>query len=290
MVAEWFPYNAFGKSQRVRKTQLEMISMITLETARNIVGATAYGNDGEKIGTVGQVFLDDASGQPEWVTINTGLFGMSESFVPLDNARAEGDRLEIGYPKDLVKDAPRIDAEQHLSEEEEETLYRHYGLGTAHGTTGHGEEGTAGYEEPARPPGAVGQDTSGPTTDDAMTRSEEQLRAGKERRETGRARLRKYVVTEEEQVTVPVSREEVRVEREPITEANRDAATSGPAISEEEHEVTLHEERPVVEKEATPVERVRLGTEEVTEQETVSGEVRKERIEADVPEHGEHRG
>lgn len=264
--------------------------MITLETARSMVGATAYGSDGEKVGTVGQVFLDDASGQPEWVTINTGLFGMSESFVPLANARAEGDRLEIGYPKDLVKDAPRIDAEHHLSAEEEETLYRHYGLGMAQGTTRHGEEGIAGYGESARPPGAVGHDTSGPTTDDAMTRSEEHLRAGTERRETGRARLRKYVVTEEEQVTVPVSREEVRVEREPITEANRDAATSGPAISEEEHEVTLHEERPVVEKEVTPVERVRLDTEEVTEQETVYGEVRKERIEADIPDRGEHRG
>ena len=115
-----------------------------------------------------------------------------------------------------------------------------------------------------------------------MTRSEEQLRVGTETREAGRARLRKHVVTEHQNVTVPVSREEVTVEREPITDANRGAARSGPAISEEEHEVTLRAERPVVEKEAVPVERVRLGTETRTEHETVGGEVRKEQIEVDT--------
>jgi uncharacterized protein (TIGR02271 family) len=120
--------------------------------------------------------------------------------------------------------------------------------------------------------------------DTAMTRSEEQLRVGTETRETGRARLRKHVVTEQQNVTVPVSREEVTVEREPITDANRGGRRSGPAISEEEHEVTLRAERPVVEKEAVPVERVRLGTETRTEHETVGGEVRKEQIEVDTDE------
>ena len=85
-----------------------------------------------------------------------------------------------------------------------------------------------------------------------MTRSEEQLRVGTETREAGRARLRKHVVTEQQKVTVPVSREEVRVEREPITDANRGDAYDGPAISEEEHEVTLRAERPVVDNEAVP--------------------------------------
>ena len=123
-----------------------------------------------------------------------------------------------------------------------------------------------------------GRDTSGPTTDEAMTRSEERLHVGTENVQTGRARLRKYVVTETVTTSVPVSHEEVRLEREPITEANRDAALSGPAISEEEHEVTLHAERPVVAKEAVPVGRVRLGTETVTEEQQVSEQVRKEQI------------
>jgi stress response protein YsnF len=86
-----------------------------------------------------------------------------------------------------------------------------------------------------------------------------------------------------------VSREEVRVEREPITDANRDEAMSGGDITEEEHEVVLHEERPVVEKEAVPVERVRIGTETVTSQEQVSGDVRKEQIEMDVDEPARER-
>ena len=114
-----------------------------------------------------------------------------------------------------------------------------------------------------------------------MTRSEEQLRVGTETHEAGRARLRKHVVTEHQQVTVPVTREEVTLEREPITDANRGDAYDGPAISEEEHEVTLHAERPVVDTEAVAVERVRLGKETVTDQETVGGEVRKEEIELD---------
>jgi uncharacterized protein (TIGR02271 family) len=122
-----------------------------------------------------------------------------------------------------------------------------------------------------------------------MTRSEEQLRVGTETREAGRARLRKHVVTEHQQVTVPVSHEEVTLEREPITDANHGDAYDGPAISEEEHEVTLHAQRPVVGTEAVAVERVKLGTETVTEQETVGGQVRKEQIEFDDTENSTNR-
>jgi len=126
-----------------------------------------------------------------------------------------------------------------------------------------------------------GHDTFGPTTDQAMTRSEEQLKVGAEQVETGRARLRKHVVTEQQTVTVPVSREEVRVEREPITDANRDQAVAGPDISEEEHELVLTEERPVVRKETVPVERVKLAKESVTKDHQVSEQVRKEQIETE---------
>ena len=113
------------------------------------------------------------------------------------------------------------------------------------------------------------------------------MHVGVERRATGRARLRKYVVTEEVQQTVPVRHEEVRVEREPITDANRDAAMSGADISEAEHEVTLHEERPVAQTETVPVERVRLSTEERADEETVRGQVRKERLETDLSDESD---
>ena len=131
--------------------------------------------------------------------------------------------------------------------------------------------------------GPLGDDVSGPETDEAMTRSEEELRVGTRPREAGRARLRKYIVSEPVQETVSTQREEVRLEREPITEANVDQATAGPELSEEEHEVTLHREEPVVEKRTVPRERVRLDRDVVSEQQTVSDDVRKEVIESDVP-------
>jgi uncharacterized protein (TIGR02271 family) len=167
-----------------------------------------------------------------------------------------------------------VASDGHISPEEEQELYRYYGLGYEPGWQ-------SGDETVNRTEGVVGHDTSGPTTDTAMTRSEEELRVGTQTQEAGRARLRKYVTTETQTETVPVTKERAVVEREPITDANVDAAVDGPAISEEEHEVVLHEEVPVAEKAVTPVERVRLDKEQVTEQEKVSAEVRKEQVEVD---------
>ena len=247
--------------------------MISNDQIAQITGTTVHSVDGEKIGKAGQVYLDDSTGQPSWVTVNTGMFGTSESFIPLKDATIDGDTLTVPYAKDKVKDAPRVAVDGHLEPSEEDSLYSYYDMaGTGQVDTGR----TAGFEQDA--PGTVGHDTSGPTTDRARTRSEEQLNVDKEKVETGRARLRKHVVTEQQTVTVPVTREEVRLEREPITDANRDAANDGPAISEEEHEVVLTEERVVVSKETVPVERVRLDKETVTEQKTVTEDVRKEQI------------
>ena len=169
-----------------------------------------------------------------------------------------------------------MDADGELSQEDEADLYAYYGLNYSEHSSDSGLP-HPGIPESGRPQG--GYDTSGPTTDDAMTRSEEELRVGTTQREKGRARLKKYVVTEQVQQTVPVQREEVRLEREPITDANVDRATAGPDISDEEHEVVLHEEEPVVEKRAVPKERVRLSKETVTEDAQVAEQVRKEQIE-----------
>jgi uncharacterized protein (TIGR02271 family) len=240
------------------------------------IGREAVDAQGDKIGKISQLFLDDHTGQPEWVTVNTGLFKSRSSFVPLRGATASGEALQLAFPKDRVKDAPQVDddGDGHLTPEEEAELYRYYGLGEAAETP---------TEAPAGD-GHQGRDTSGPTTDEAMTRSEEELRVGKTAHEAGRVRLRKHVVTEQVTQTVPISHEEVRVEREPITDSNVGAATDGPDISEEEHEVVVHEERPVIAKEVVPKERVRLGTETVTEEVPVSEQVRKEHIEQEGAE------
>lgn len=208
--------------------------------------------------------------------MKTGLFGTSASFVPLDRADDTGESLRVPYTKDEVKDAPRTNTGTELSEAEEQRLYEHYegAFNLLHGTT----DATSPADASPRVTQTEGHDTSGPTTDDAMTRSEEQLHVGTERVQTGRPRLRKHAVTEQETVAVPVSHEEVRLEREPITDANTDDAPDGPALSEEEHEVVLTEQRPVIEKETVPVERVRLGTNTVESTDTVRADVRKEEV------------
>jgi uncharacterized protein (TIGR02271 family) len=242
--------------------------MPDIDTIRTWQERTMVDRDGDRVGRIDAIYLDDQTGQPEWALVNTGLFGTKSSFVPLTQATQTGDDVRVPYDKQLIKDAPRIDPDQHLSEAEERQLWRHYGFDYDRTT----RRRATGRD-------TVGRDTSGPTTDEAMTRSEEELRVGTAQRERGRVRLRKYVTTEQVEQTVPVQRERVRVEREPITDANLDAATSGPEISEEEHEVILREEEPVVEKRVVPRERVRLDKDAMTDEERVTEEIRKEQIE-----------
>jgi uncharacterized protein (TIGR02271 family) len=242
--------------------------MSTLQKDRilQMRGETLYDSDGDKIGTVEEIYLDSDSGAPEWALVSTGLFGGKSTFVPVSDATETDGELRVPFDKATVKDAPKMEPNGQLSRTEEADLYRHYGRD--YGTTGRDDE-------------ATGRDTSGPTTDDAMTRSEEELKVGTTERESGRVRLRKHVVTDEVTKTVPVKREEVRLEREPITDSNVDDALDGPAISEEEHEVVLHEEEVVAEKRAVPKERVRLDKDVEVDERTVSEEVRREEIEVD---------
>lgn len=296
-------------------------------------GLTVYDSDGEKVGTVGRVYVDDDTGKPDWITVKTGMFGMKESFVPLAGARRVGSDLHVSHPKDRVKEAPRVDADAHLSVSEEEELYRHYGM--TRKTTGHagaggdarttsgtgtgamGAAGAAGAAGTARTTSAGQAKSSGTTAGmgttgagagrhrdmdtsstsrplagagaersaagaggrEEMIRSEEQLQVGTEEYESGRARLHKYVVTENVTRTVPVSHEEVRVVREPLQPGERATGVKGTSeLGEQDVEVTLHAERATVRKEAVPVERVRLETSKVTEQKEVSAELRKEKI------------
>ncbi len=296
-------------------------------------GLTVYDTAGEKIGNVGRVYVDDSTGRPDWITVKTGLFGMKESFVPLAGARRVGSDLHISHPKDRVKEAPRVDADAHLSVSEEEELYRHYGLtrntggklgdrsgaagtagapttsgtgtmgaagtgaaagagagagamgaaGTARGTDGVKASGTGKHRDAdtsstARPLVGAGAERSTSADLDGkeeLIRSEEQLRVSTEEYESGKARLHKYVVTENVTRTVPVSHEEVRVVREPLQPGDKAARSD---INEQDVEVTLHAERATMRKDTVPVERVRMETKKVTEQKEVSAELRKEQI------------
>lgn len=251
--------------------------MIQREQILESRGARMLNRDGDKIGSINDIYLDQDTGQPEWALVATGWFGAKGTFVPLAEAALEDSDIVVPYTSDQIKGAPNMEPNGELSQREETDLYNYYGLNYSESSSNSGlPEGATGTTGGER---AEGHDVSGPTTDDAMTRSEEELRVGTTQEERGRARLKKYVVTEQVQQTVPVQHEEVRIERGPVTDANAEPAMDGPDISEEEHEVVLHEERPVVEKRAVPKERVRLSKENVTDEVQISEDVRKEQIE-----------
>ena len=268
----------------------------------SVIGQTLYTEDGTKVGKIGQVYVDEVHDQPEWVTVNTGLFGMNESFVPLAEASATDGGLRVPYSKDTIKDAPNVGADGHLDEAEERELYEHYDVPyTTEGSTfadtsrlGGNPVGNAGdtdrqYRDAQSDTtyatdqsGKTGySDQAGQTAQDGMTRSEERLDVGTEQVQAGRARLRKWVETETQHVEVPVRTEKAQLVTEPITDANRGDAFDGPAITEDEHEIVLTTERPVVNVEAQPVERVRLDKTIEESTESVDQDVRKERIALD---------
>ncbi|MEU8394971.1 PRC and DUF2382 domain-containing protein [Nonomuraea sp. NPDC048892] len=292
---------------------------------RNLLDCHVVGSDGQSIGKVGQVYLNDRTGEPEWVTVRTGFFGMKQTFVPLANARRSGEEIRVPFDKEMIKGAPNIDVDGRLSLNEEADLYRYYGMhpsdiprqrpgetrtrepitgesaerraglagettgdmprGTSGemggGTSGEMSSGLTGGAMGAAMPGTTGRETSGGLRDERdidMIRSEERIHIGKESRESGRVHLHKYVDTEVVRETIPLSHEEVVIEREVI----REGETAGTfEIGEEDREMILHEERPVVGKETRPVERVHVHKQDVQHEETVEGQVRKERLEID---------
>ncbi len=314
--------------------------MATIEKDRilSFRGQDLRDNDGGKIGSIEEIYLDTQTGEPEWALVHTGLFGTKQTFVPIRDASEADGSLQVPFEKSQVKDAPKVDPDGQLSQKEEADLYRHYGMSYSEsdsdsglgeqrggadtsaigGATTTGDRRADWDDDTGRTDGessttgdtssrgltdmgddrssddvrgdtadsfdgapAVGDDVSGPETDNAMTRSEEELSVGTREREAGRARLRKYVVTEQVEQTVPVRREEIRLDREPITDANADAAMEGADLSEEEHEVVLHEEEVVAEKRVVPKERVRLDKDVQTEERTVSEDVSREEVEVE---------
>jgi uncharacterized protein (TIGR02271 family) len=246
----------------------------TEHSLRSWIGHDLIDEGGNKIGRIDDIYVDEQSGEPEWVAVTTGLFGSRVSFVPLRGLSSDGESLVSPWTKDHVKDAPHAEADGHLSEQEEAALYTHYGMSDVDS----GREVVTGQARFRGDTADTGRDTSGPNTDSAMTRSEEELEVGKTQREAGRVRLRKWIETDRQTVTVPVRKEKVQVVHEPITDANVGAAMDGPDLSSEEHEMVLNEEEVVVDKKVVPKERVRLDKETEVEQRQVTEDVRKERI------------
>jgi stress response protein YsnF len=289
--------------------------MLSEQELSAAIGSTAYGADGDKIGTVEHFFIDDRTGVPSWVAVSTGLFGTRHSVVPaLDATFADG-ALRVPVTRDAVRHAPEVGGASRLEPADEAVLRRHYGLdpappappvtppaappptppavpappvSPAPPTQRITPTSAPPQGSPLPPPPQPTTPAPAPGADSAMTRSEERLRVGTEQVAATRARLVKYVITEEVQITVPIRREEIRVEHVPL-----DAPDAGPGeslVADEQAgggsgapsglpaEIILHTERPVVTVEVVPTERVRLGTEVVQGQERISDQVQRERI------------
>ena len=235
------------------------------------VGTTALDADGGKLGTVEHFFVDDRTGTPTWVAVTTGLFGTRTSIVPVQSATLAEGRLVLPVTRESVRSAPDVGGSGHLGPDDEARLRRHYGLEVA------------GAGDPAR----TAEENAPPPDDGGMVRSEERLRVGTERVAAKRVRVVKHVVTEEVQITVPIRREEIRVEEVPL-EAPDDpgeslvpTAAGGSSGWDDGTEIVLHTERPVVTVAVVPTERVRLRTEVVEGQETVTRQVQREQIVVD---------
>jgi len=163
--------------------------MPDLETVLSWRGKTVVDRDGEKVGTLGDLYLDRETDQPAYAGINTGLFKRRESIIPLEGAREVDGDLQVPYALDAIKDAPNVDPEVELSEDEEERLQQHYGAPS----------------QVMPQPGAA-----------EVIRSEEEADIRVEpARPKERVRLKKHTVVEHVETTVPVRREEVRLEHEP---------------------------------------------------------------------------
>jgi stress response protein YsnF len=257
--------------------------MTSQEQWANLTGATAIDADGDKIGSVGQVYISNDTDQPEWVAVNTGLFGMRESLAPLSNAELGQGEVRLAVTKQQIKDAPNPDLDdEDLDPAEIDALYRYYadylapaGTEPAASGTEYADPGTGPVDaDPEYADAGTGYTDTG-STGDAVTRSGERLDLDTGSVPAERVRLRKYVVTE--YVTVPVSHEEIRIERGPITEDDR-GASAGQGISGVDDGVMSPPGRPVAESEGLPVDQSRLSTETVTEEVPVDEQTGDEQI------------
>lgn len=271
--------------------------------------STVFATDGDKIGSVGQVYLDDVTNEPTFVTVKTGLFGARETFVPLQQAQTTADGITVPFEKSFVKDAPNVDADGSLTPEEEQRIYEYYSMeysaadydGDVRRDDVRTDAGAAGVAGTAGVAGVADRrdeavvdgdrhdvtdrdhrdvadhDRRDVTDADSVVVKDEHLNVGTERRASGRVRLRKQAYTTTETVEVPVTREEVVVERESVDPNSAEARTAG---RDGDVEVTTYEETPVVNK-TVDAEKVSLGKRQVQDTETVTEEVRHEDVKVD---------
>lgn len=198
----------------------------TNRTHSDWIGRTVYDRQGDKIGDITDIYYDDRTGRPEWMTVSTGWFGTKEQFVPISGSAAHGEDIRVEFDKELIKHAPAMGSDDaHLSETEERRLYSHYGFqadatdtDTMYGGRARADEGYDYYDRRELDTDRTADtgrraDTGRTTTGEqaaTSTRNEEELSVDKTQQAGGTGRLRKYVVTDDVNMTVPAKKQVAR--------------------------------------------------------------------------------
>jgi uncharacterized protein (TIGR02271 family) len=294
-----------------------------------LFGADVVDSTGNKIGTVDNVWVDDATNELEFVGVKTGwLFGKTH-IIPCADAQISDGQITVPYAEDQIKDAPSYGADDELSPEDEQQIYSYYGLdrttassstGLAAGESGTGfgstASGTSSSNDTGFATGSTGgytgsdysdtqteygtsetgyndlgtsTDTTTGTDSDSVRLHEEELNVGKRQVEAGRVRLRKVVSTERQEVPVELQREQVEIERVPVSEAGSITDDSA-AFQDQEINVPVMREEAVVGKETRATGEVRLNKTVDTQTETVGGDVRKEDVQVEGNADGTYTG
>jgi len=196
------------------------------------IGSNVYDANGEKVGQIDEIFYDDVSGRPEWVTVKSGFFGTKKHFVPILGSTTWEDGIKVNYSKDIMSAAPGVDADYgHLAVADEQMLYTHYNIDWNDTKFPEAPRADIGYQAPYN---RDDYDERGRAKWEAVETEEVTTRTEKPRMEkdveTGKVRLRKYRITE--QVTMPVTREEVRVERD-STDTTTGTTTTTETVSDD---------------------------------------------------------
>lgn len=195
------------------------------------IGQEAYDPDGSKIGKIADLYYDTDSGQLEWLAVTTGLFGTKVGFVPIAGSHQGDEGLVVAYDKSTVKEAPRIDPDGQLTQDEELQLYAHYGLEARPPTSGDDERDAQTSSAPteATMPEAGASTGTGSIDSDTDERADPTptgTTSSTGPQPTSGFRLRRYLVTESRQFTVPVTHEEVRLEHEDGTPVDDEEGTA----------------------------------------------------------------
>jgi|SRR5215208_1969458 uncharacterized protein (TIGR02271 family) len=271
-------------------------------------GYTVVDQSGEKIGKVDDLFLDEDD-QPEYFGVKMGFLGTSSTLIPADIATTNNEQgfIEVSQPKSTVKDGPAFDDDREITPEYENEVRSYYGLGSVEssgyygdyegdeetnghsgaGTTDSTTAGTVGsgmsmgdtetgeFREHDRNQEGLSQPGSDLEDEDELRvqRSEEELLAGTREREVGSVNVRKRVRTDRERLEVPTRREEVSVERVPVSGEVTEAQ-----IGADEASVPVVEDEVVVQKKPVAKEEIRIRKDVVHERQIVEEDVRREEV------------